>query len=127
MRVFFRVLLALEVAATLIGGVLAMATPIEFLPNISSAAPGAAAPELTRLLGVAWIVIALILASVPFLRDVRAMRGILIAIMVGDVLHVGALMAADDVHPGNFILSAVFFAYRAAAVWRPRWLIRTDA
>ena len=127
MRVFFRVLLALEVLATVIGGVLAMATPIEFLPNVSSAAPGAAAPELTRLLGVAWIVIALILASVPFLRDVRAMRSILIAIMIGDVLHVGVMMASADVHPGHYVLSGVFFAYRALAVWRPKWLIRTDA
>ena len=125
-RSFLRVLLALEVLATLYGGVSAMATPVEFLPNISSAVPGAAAPELTRLLGVAWIVIALILASVPFLREVRAMRSILVAIMVGDVLHVTALMASDDVHPGHFVLSAVFFAYRGAAVWRPRWLIRTE-
>jgi hypothetical protein len=125
-RIFFRVLLALEVLATLTGGVLAMAAPIEFVPNISSAVPGAAAPELTRLLGVTWIVIALILASVPFLRDVRAMRSILVAIIVGDVLHVGASMAADDVHPATFVLSGVFFAYRCAAVWRPRWLIRTE-
>ena len=127
MRVFFRVLLALEVAATLIGGAFAMATPIEFLPNISSATPGAAAPELTRLLGVAWIVVGLILASVPFLRNVRAMRSILIAIMVGDVLHVAALMASDDVNPGHFVLSAVFFAYRGTAVWRPEWLIKTES
>ena len=118
--------MALEVSATLVGGVLAMATPTEFVSNISSAALGAAAPELTRLIGVAWIVIALILASVPFLREVRAMRSILVAIMVGDALHVAALMASNDVHPGHFVLSAVFFAYRGAAVWRPRWLIRTE-
>jgi hypothetical protein len=42
-RVFFRVLLALEVSATLIGGVSAMVRPSEFLPNIASGAPGAAA------------------------------------------------------------------------------------
>jgi hypothetical protein len=127
MRIFFRVLLVLEVSATMIGGVLAMVTPTEFLPNITSAAPGAAAPELSRLLGVAWIVIALILASVPFLRNVRAMRSILIAIMAGDVLHVAALMASDDDNPGHFVLSAVFFAYRGAAVWRPEWLIKTES
>jgi hypothetical protein len=126
MRIFLRVLLALEVLATMIGGVLAMLTPTEFLPNITSAVPGAAAPELARLLGVVWIVVALILASVPFLRDVRAMRGILIAIMIGDVLHVAVLMASADVNPGHFVLSGVFFAYRGVAVWRPGWLIRTE-
>lgn len=126
MRYLLRVLLAVEVLATLYGGVGAIAAPVEFLPNISSAAPGAAAPELTRLLGVAWIVIALILAGVPFLREVRAMRSILIAIMVGDILHTGVLMAAEDVHPGHYVLSGVFFAYRAVAVWRPKWLIRTE-
>jgi len=126
-RTLFRVLLAAEVLATLFGGVSAMAMPLEFLPNLTSAAPGAAAPELARLLGGAWIVIALILASVPFLRDVRAMRSILIAIMVGDLLHVAALMPSEDVHPGHFVLSSVFFAYRGAAVWRPGWLIRTEA
>lgn len=104
-----------------------MAMPLEFLPNLSSAVPGAAAPEVTRLLGVAWIVIALILASVPFLREVRAIRSILAAIMVGDVLHVAALLASDDVNPGHYILSAIFFTYRGAAVWQPRWLIRPEA
>lgn len=126
MRIFLRVLLTLEVLATMIGGVLAMLTPTEFLPNITSAVPGAAAPELTRLLGVVWIVVALILASVPFLRDVRAMRSILIAIMIGDVLHVAVLMASSDVNPGHFVLSGAFFAYRGVAVWRPGWLIRTE-
>lgn len=92
MRVFFRVLLSIEVLATLGGGLAAMAAPVEFLPNITSALPGAAAPELTRLLGGMWIVIALVLAGVPFIREVRTMRAILIAILVGDLLHVAALL-----------------------------------
>ena len=125
-RTLFRALLAVEVLATLFGGMSAMAMPLAFLPNLTRAPPGAAAPELMRLLGGAWIVIALILASVPFLRDVRAMRSILIAIMVGDVLHAAALIPAEGVHPGHFVLPSVFFAYRGAAVWRPAWLIRTE-
>jgi len=127
MRILFRVLLAVEVSATMIGGALAMITPIAFLPNMTSAALGAAAPELSRLLGAAWIVIGLILASVPFLRDVRAMRSILVAIMVGDVLHLAALIASDAVTPAHLALPVVFFTYRAAAVWRPQWLIRTES
>jgi hypothetical protein len=35
----------------------------------------------------------------------------LIAIMVGDVLHIAALIPSGDVHPGHFVLSSVFFAY----------------
>jgi hypothetical protein len=40
------------------------------------------------------------------------MRSILIAIMVGDVLHIAALIPSGDVHPRHFVLSSVFLAYR---------------
>jgi len=127
MRVFLRILLALEVSSTMIAGALAMITPINFLPTITSSVPGDAAPELTRLLGAVWVVVALILASVPFLRDVRAMRSILIPIMIGDVLHMAALIPSGAADATHIVPSVVFFTYRGAAVWRPSWLIKDGA
>jgi hypothetical protein len=126
MRIFFRILLALEVTSTVIAGTLAMIRPIDFLPTITSAAAGAAAPDLARMLGAAWIVVGLILAGVPFLEDVRTMRSVLIAIMIGDVLHIAALIPSGGVDATHIVPSVLFFSYRGAAVWRPQWLIRTE-
>ena len=122
MRIFFLVLLVVEVSTTMMGGVWAMVAPMDFVPNMTGLVPGAAAPELSRLLGAMWIVVALILACVPFLRDVRAMRCVLVPLLAGDVLHVAALIASDALSPSQVILPVVFFAYRGAAVWQPRWL-----
>ena len=126
MRIFFLVLLVVEVSTTMMGGVWAMVAPMDFVPNMTGLVAGAAAPELSRLLGAMWIVVALILACVPFLRDARAMRCVLVPLLAGDVLHIAALIASGALSPSQVVLPVVFFAYRGAAVWRPRWLIRTE-
>jgi hypothetical protein len=41
------------------------------------------------------------------------------ATMLGGVW---ALIASDALSPSQVVLPVVFFAYRGAAVWRPRWL-----
>lgn len=58
MRIFFLVLLVVEVSTTMMGGVWAMVAPMDFVPNMTGLVPGAAAPELSRLLGAMWIVVA---------------------------------------------------------------------
>jgi len=42
------------------------------------------------------------------------------------VLHIAALIASDALSPSQVVLPVVFFVYRGAAVWRPRWLIRAE-
>lgn len=115
----------LEIAISLFSGVQALFTPATFLTQLSTESAPVLALEITRWYGVVLFVLVYALFQGLRVRG-TALKIILQALLLGDVLHIGATFVTAKALGGwNFtlymavILSVFYLIIRAICLWKP--------
>ena len=114
-----RAVLYFEGLITIGTGAVAMARPSALLGSLTADALDAAALDILPQLGVAWIVIGMLVLSLPRISDARTLRLVMAPILCGDALHVIALFPWQAHDITALALGFVFFVNRALIAWRP--------
>lgn len=131
-RLLFRACVVVEALSTIIGAVSAFLAPELAIGSLIS---GQIVPQARAVMpqaGAAWLVLALMMLGTLRLRpgDERALRIILLPLLIGDVVHLAAaalLIREYGSWTGGAIGLAVFtlvlFTYRTLAALRPELLL----
>lgn len=131
-RTVLRALVVLEVFSTLVGAVLTVVAPDGAVGGLVTGALVPQAADLAPHAGATWTVIALLLAGTLLLRpgDERVLRLILGPVLVGDVLHLGAMYLLVSGHGaltaevlGLLAVVVGVAAYRTVILARPGWFL----
>jgi hypothetical protein len=134
-RNFLRALVLMEVASTLIGAVLCVAAPERVIGPLVAGPLDAQAADVLPHAGASWVVLAMLLLGSLRLRAGQegVLRMLLIPLLVGDVLHLGAIAILVGGH-GDWTAGAVGLAltpvvvatYRLVLLFRPGWFLPTS-
>lgn len=127
-----RGLIVIEVVATVVGATMNFVRPEIALAPLMNGAPDAAAGAVMTQASAAWVALAGVLLATLALRpgDARVLRLMLTPLLLGDVVHIGALAWMVDAH-GSWTGGALgmlagivaLLVYRAGIVARPQWLL----
>eukprot|EP00567_Pseudictyota_dubia_P012191 CAMPEP_0197438320 /NCGR_PEP_ID=MMETSP1175-20131217/5354_1 /TAXON_ID=1003142 /ORGANISM="Triceratium dubium, Strain CCMP147" /LENGTH=158 /DNA_ID=CAMNT_0042968027 /DNA_START=208 /DNA_END=684 /DNA_ORIENTATION=- len=127
-----RIVLISEGVFTIGAGGVLLGQPAVLLKDWTSEPLSEMLLSFAPTLGTAWVVIGLIVLQVPWMTaSAASARRLLLAVVLGDFLHVYALRiwaasfgAWDLPTMAQVILTAVFFVNRAAIIARPNMVSR---
>lgn len=133
-RRVLRGFVVIEVLSTLGGAVATLVAPDAAMGPLVTGDLVPQAAALAPHAGASWLVIALLLLGTLRLHagDGRVLRLILVPILVGDILHLGAMHWLVQAH-GAWTMEALAVAaivlgvaaYRSVIIARPRWFLPT--
>jgi hypothetical protein len=123
-----RVVLYVEALSTGGLGLVAVLAPALVLSKITDLPADPSALAVARQLGAAWVVIGVVECLLPFVRDARTLRMIVMPIFLGDILHAIAVWPWGAFALTHVIPTAIYAVNRASIVaWPESFIARRAA
>ena len=118
-RLIRLLLLYFEGVTTIIAGLVAATAPAAMMSTLTPLEAGPAAADVAQMLGAGWIVIGLVVCLLPQLREPRHLRLMILPVLVGDLLHLGAVWPwTSEAALTHVVPSVVYFLNRGSiALW----------
>ena len=118
-------ILYLEGVTTMVAGLLTLLAPERMMSVLTTLEANAAAEDVARMLGVAWIVIGLVVCLLPRVRAAETLRVLLLPLLIGDVLHLAALWPWSPGSATHVIPSLIYLLNRGSIALRPEAFLGT--
>lgn len=117
-------LLFIEGVSTAALGALAVFAPELVFAKITDAPLDAGGLAVARQLGAVWLTVGVVVCTLPYVQDRRALRLLLVPIIIGDVLHALALWPWNAFALTHVVPTAIYSLNRTSILLWPDSFMR---